>query len=176
MKRLAIYLVLSLAVTGCRTHPLVLAGLTPARRDDVYDCAHQRVTDSGYVAGIDSKQAGLLTARRQTFVRDMGKLGGKAQYDELTVSVTEADSAMRKVEVTAGRATEVHMNSKVSRTERGPGDKVQAEAQALLNACTQAVVGDSSWEQPAFNIQREPSALAYLTAGALARARAQAVR
>ncbi len=140
MKRLAIYLALSFAVTGCRTHPMVLNSLTPARRADVYDCALKRLTDSGYVAAIDARDAGLLTVRRQTRGRDMGKVGGNAQFDELTVSVTKADSGMSKLQVTAGRAYETHMGSRVSRTERGPGEKVQAEAQAILNACTQPAI------------------------------------
>ena len=144
MKRLAICLVLLVAVTGCRTHPIILNSLTPARRGDVYDCALQRVTGRGYVAEIDSKRAGLLTARRQTRGRDL-KVGGNAQYDELTVSVTDVDSAMRKLQVTAGRAYETHMGSRVSRTERGPGDSVQAEAEALLNACTQAAIKREQW-------------------------------
>jgi hypothetical protein len=138
MKRLAIYLVLSVAVTGCRTHPMIINSLTPARRDDVYDCALQRATGMGYVADIDNKQAGLLTLRRKTRSRDVG-VGGNARFDELSVSVTESDSAMRKLQVTAGRSYETYLGSKMSRTERGPGDSVQAEAQAILNACTSVV-------------------------------------
>ena len=140
MKRPTMYLMLSLAVTGCVTHPLVLNSLTPARRDDVYDCARQRVTQLGYVATIDNKEAGTLSARRQTRERNVGNLGGNARYDELTVSVSAADSAMRKMQVTAGRAYESHTSFSTSRTERGPGDKVQGEAQAILNACTAAAI------------------------------------
>jgi hypothetical protein len=141
MKRLAIYLMLSLAVTGCRTYPVTLNSLTPARRDDVYACALQGVKERAYVAEIDNKEAGLLTARRKTGGRDLGKLGSNALYDELSVSVSEADGGMRKMQVTAGRSKEA--NSSVSgaiRSERGPGDKVQGEAQALLNACTEAAI------------------------------------
>jgi hypothetical protein len=140
LKRPAMYLMLSLTVTGCLTHPLILNSLTPARRDDVYDCARERVIQMGYVATIDNKEAGILSARRQTRVRDLGRMGGNAQYDELTVTVSRADSAMHKIQVTAGRAYESHTPYSASRTERGPGDKVQGEAQALLNACTEAAI------------------------------------
>ena len=148
MKRLAIYLMLSLAVTGCRTHPLTFNSLTPARRDDVYACALQRVKDMGYVAEIDNQVAGLLTGRRQTRSRDLGQLGGNARYDELSVSVSEADSARRKLQVTAGRSFESHTGFSASRTERGPGDKVQGEAQALVNACTEAAIKSGAETHP----------------------------
>jgi hypothetical protein len=140
VKRPAMYLMLSLAVTGCRTYPLTFNSLTPALRGDVYDCARQRVMALGYVPTIDNKKAGTLSARRQTRARDVGDLGGNADYDELTVSVSATDSAMRKLQVTAGRARESHTSFSKSRTERGPGDKVQGEAQAILNACTEAAI------------------------------------
>ena len=136
MKRLAICLTLSLAVTGC-THPVTMNSLTPARRQDVYDCALQHMTQTGYVPNIDARDAGLLVGRRQTRQRELGVAGNK-DFDELTVSITEADSGMRKMEVTADRARESHGTSSTLRSEKGPGDKVQGEAQALLNACTEA--------------------------------------
>ena len=129
----------SFAVTGCLSHPVTLNSLTPARRDDVYACALQRVKEMGYVAEIDNREAGLLTGRRQTRKRDLGSVGGNARYDELSVSVTETDSAMRKLQVKAGRSLETHSKfSGEQRQERGPGDNVRGEAQALLNACTEA--------------------------------------
>jgi hypothetical protein len=136
------YLMLSLAVIGCRTYPLTFNSLTPALRGDVYDCARQRVIALGYIPTIDNKEAGILSARRQTREKN-GPGGGNARYDELTVTVSAADSAMRKMQVIAGRSYETHTTLGVgsfSRTERGPGDKVQGEAQALLNECTEAAI------------------------------------
>ena len=147
MKRLAICLTFSLAVTGCVTHPRTFSSLTPARRDDVYDCALQRVKAMGYLAAIDNKEAGHLAGRRLTREANLGSIGNK-RYDELWVSISDADSATRKLQVVAGRAQESHTSSSATRIERGPDDKVQGEAQALLTACTQAAIKSGAERHP----------------------------
>jgi hypothetical protein len=127
-----------LVLAGCSGgHPISYFALTPQPSPDAYTCALRKVNELGYTITNTSKDAGFLTADKQTTGTMHKLLTNGEVHDQLTVSVfDDAATQQRKVRVTAG-TTEAKSGllGGTSTSAQSPSDSGIADANSVLSAC-----------------------------------------
>jgi hypothetical protein len=137
MRIIAVPLVLAL-VTGCASKkPLVLTSIVPLPLEVTISCASRQVNQLGYTIKQTDTARGYLLAEKLTKSHMLGSIGGNSRYDLLKVSVSGADSATRKMEVTAASEREDVTPMAVRRSPIRPSDQVQTDGGKVLSACNE---------------------------------------
>jgi hypothetical protein len=127
-----------LALVGCSGgHPISYFALTPQPSPDAYACALRKVNELGYTITNTSKDAGFLTADKQTTGTMHKILTNSEVHDQLTVSVfDDAATQQRKVRVTAGTTeAKTGLLGGTSTSAQSPSDSGIADANSVLSAC-----------------------------------------
>lgn len=130
------------AVAGCNSgKPISYFSLTPRPSGDAYTCAVQKVNELGYTVTNTNREAGFITADKQTTGAMRKALTGQEFHDQLTVSVSEdAPSQKRKLRVTAAATTARTTLFNTSTSSKSPSDEAVADANAILAACAEGTI------------------------------------
>lgn len=137
MKRTLLVLCAALGASACATAPVSFTSPTPASQDDAYSCALRKINEMGFTVANTDRQAGFITAEKQTSGLGTALLTGKKYQDQLTVSIFDnAGSASRTIRVTAAQTNENAIAfGSASRTGVAPSDTGKKAAQELLTVC-----------------------------------------
>jgi hypothetical protein len=137
MRIIAVPLVLALAAGCLSKKPFVFTSIVPLPLEVTFSCAARQVNQLGYTIKQTDTTRGYLVAEKLTKSHMLGSMGGNSRYDLLTVSVSGADSATRKMEVTAASEREDVTPMAVRRSPIRPSDQVQTDGGKVLNACNE---------------------------------------
>jgi RNA 3'-terminal phosphate cyclase len=99
----------------------------------------RKINELGYTVTNTNKEAGFITAEKQTSGLGTALLTGRKYQDQLTVAIFD-DTATngRKLRVTAAQATENALAfGNASKTGVAPSNSGKADAQAVLSACSE---------------------------------------
>ena len=95
---------LALILAGCATAPVSYLVAAPQPSDAAYACALRKVNELGYTVTNSNKEAGFISADKQTSGLGTKIWSGAEYHDQLTVSVYgDSASGGRKIRATAGR-------------------------------------------------------------------------
>jgi hypothetical protein len=128
------------ALSACATAPISFNSTTPDPGDATYACALRKVNELEYTVTNTSKDGRFITGIKQTSGLGTKLLTGRTYKDQLTVSVFDADSATRRIRVTAASVEERSNLFGTSTDGRAPTDAAKADASEVLRACGKGVI------------------------------------
>ena len=143
--RRCLLLAAALAIAGCQTTPVSYFSTTPQPIGDAYSCALRKVNELGYTVTNTNREAGFITADKQTTGMFTKAFTGSEYHDVITVSVfDDPASGGRKIRVTAG--TSDHQSSLLGTSSNNiaPSDKGQKDASTILSTCGEGPVTKQS--------------------------------
>lgn len=127
-------------LAACNTGPISFNSMAPKPMPDSYACALGKVNEMGYTVTNTNKEAGFITADKQTSGLGTQLLTGAKYHTRLTVSIFGADSASRKMRVTAAKIEERTNLLTSSSTGVAPDARAKGDAQNVLVACGSGVI------------------------------------
>lgn len=139
--RRTVAFVAALLLAGCKTTPVSYFAITPQPIGDAYSCALRKVNELGYTVTNTNREAGFITADKQTTGTMTKLFTGSEYHDVITVSVfDDPATGGRKIRVTAASSNEQSSLLGTSKNNIAPSDKGQTDANALLTACGQGPI------------------------------------
>lgn len=128
-------------LTACGGKPVSYFALTPQLAPDAYSCALRKVNELGYTVKDANRDAGFITADKQTTGALRKALMGNEDHDQLTVSVfDDAESQKRKMRVTAAATTARTTMFNTHTSGKQPSEAAIADANAVLSACSEGPI------------------------------------
>lgn len=125
---------------GCiSTAPASFSAVTPEPIESAYACALRRVNELGYTVTSTTKEAGFITADKQTSGAGTMFLSGEAFKDQLTVSIFGADSA-RRIRVSTAQRSEKSTGFSNATKAFAPSERGKRDAQAVLSSCATGAI------------------------------------
>lgn len=136
-RRLVLFFV-CLFAGACKTAPISYFAATPQPAGDAYTCALRKLNELGYTISNTNKEAGFITGDKQTSGLGTRLFTGSQYTSVLTVSIFDAPSTEgRRIRVTAAQVRERSNLFATSKNAEKPSDVGIADANAVLEACTQ---------------------------------------
>lgn len=129
---------LAVALAGCATAPLSYVSTTPQPQATAFACAVRKINSLGYTVTNASKDAGFISAEKQTSGLGTTLLTGKKYQSAITVAVFDGDQGRTQLRVTAGQGEENAVGfgrGAGSKTTGKPSAQGIADAKAILSAC-----------------------------------------
>ncbi|GLC24715.1 hypothetical protein rosag_12280 [Roseisolibacter agri] len=93
------------------------------------------MNELGYTLTNTSKEAGFITATKQTSGMGTKLLTGSEYHDQLTISIFGDSASGRKIRATAGRTDRKSNLFGTSSQAMKPSEAGKADANALLQSC-----------------------------------------
>lgn len=135
------FALLVVLLIGCQTTPVSYFSTTPQPIPDAYSCALRKVNELGYTVTNTNREAGFITADKQTSGVFTKAFTGAEYHDVITVSIFDDPSAGgRKIRVTSGSSNRQSSLLGTSSENIAPSDKGQKDANALLSACAEGPI------------------------------------
>lgn len=152
--RTAISAISMVALVDCSSSPISYFASSPIPQDGLYTCALRKVNELGYTVTNTNKEAGFITAERQTSSGFSEVVTGRKYHDVLTISIfDEASGGSRRLRVTAAQTQQTaQLFGRASETGVAPSDKAKADSNDLLAACA-----------PGSKVTQQASASEYVT-------------
>lgn len=125
---------------ACATAPISYVAATPRPAPDAYTCVLAKVNELGYTITNTNKEAGFITATKQTSGLGTQLLTGSKYHDQLTISIFEDGTGARRIRATSGQTQERSNLFGTSSSGIKPSDKGKADANAVLVACGQGPI------------------------------------
>jgi VCBS repeat-containing protein len=143
MRVLAVLTITLLA--GCAPRMISYNSATPATSEAAYDCVLRKVNDLGYTVTTTTREGRFVTAQKEYHVSATQVFTRQTYYDQLTVSIFDADSVTRKIRITTtGTIDNAHLFTATTSRARAPSDRAQADASAILTACAGGVTKEGA--------------------------------
>lgn len=136
-----------ISIGGCASSaPISFMAATPDAGPSAYTCALRKLNEIGYTITNTNKEAGFITADKQTTGAFAEALLGKKYHDQLTVSSFDAGDGTGKLRVTAAQTEENagFMFGKASSSGVAPSAKGKADANTILLSCAQGPITTAS--------------------------------
>jgi hypothetical protein len=128
-------------LAGCAAKWMSYNSPTPATSGASYDCVLRKVSDFGYTVTSTSRERRIITAQKEFHKSATQALTRQSYFDQLTISITDADSASRTVQIMAtGSVENAHLLTATTSRAKPPSDMAQTDADAILTACARDLV------------------------------------
>ncbi len=147
--RIVAVLTAVLLAAGCAAKSRSFNSPTPATSGASYDCVLRKLNELGYTVTSASRESRLITARKEFHKSATQAFTRQSYFDRLIISIADADSSTRTVQITAtGSVENAHLLTGTTSRAKAPSDMGQTDASAILTACAGDLVtkegGDSS--------------------------------
>lgn len=141
MRRRHLFLLAMALLAACQGGPVSYLVATPQPVESAYACALRKVNQLGYVVTNTNKEAGFITADKQTTGAFVAALSGQRYHDQITISVFEAgEGKARQIRATSARVKESVTLIGTQQQGVGPSDSGKQDANDILLACGEGPV------------------------------------